>query len=332
MAQIEVLADLDETPPNSPRWYELRRMGFGGSDAAALAGVSPYRDQTPYAKWVEKVTEGPGTNSRWATEEEVPEYIQWGHILEPVIREQFVKRTELDVVRFPKMVRSVQYPFMLANVDGLVVQRREDGELGQAITAIYEGKTSRRDWFEDGEVVIPVQYRVQAFHYMIVLELDVVYFACLVGGQLLRVAVLERDDKLMEDLIAIEAHYWQMVVDGTPPPAEAPDVDALRKHWTPAPGKSVELTAELAMELKRRQGLKAQMSDLELEVKGIDARLMEFMGDAEQATWKGQTAITWKLDQKGKLQGRELEAKRPDIYAEFLGEPSRRFLPKEIAS
>jgi putative phage-type endonuclease len=327
MAQIEVLADLDEIPPNSPRWYELRRLGWGGSDAAALAGVSPYRDQTPLSKWSEKMTEGPGVNTRWANEDDIPEYIAWGHILEEPIRAEFSRRTELEVVRFPKMVRSIRYPFMLANVDGLIL----DGE-GASITAIYEGKTSRRDWMDDGEVTIPVQYAVQGYHYMVVLELDVVYFACLVGGQLLRVATLERNDQLMEDLIAIEAAMWQNVVDGIPPAAEGADVDMLRRHWTPEPGKSVELTAELAMEVKRRHGLHTQKSTIEDEIKDIDARLMEFMGDAEQATWHDQTAITWKQDAKGKLQGKELEKAYPEIAKQFTGPPSRRFIPKEIAS
>lgn len=324
-AQIEVLADLDETPPNSPRWYELRRLGWGGSDAAALVGLSPYRDQTAYAKWVEKVTEGPGANARFA-DGEVPEYIQWGHILEEPIREEFSRRTELEVIRFPQMVRSIKYPFMLANVDGLILEGTDN------ITGIYEGKTSRRDWVEDGEVVIPIQYRIQGFHYMAVLELDVVHFACLVGGQKLVVVELERNDQLIEDLIAIEEHMWSKVVEGVPPAVEAADVSVLRKHWTPVTGKTVELTAELALSLKGRKALQDQKRDLEEKIDGIDATLMEFMGDAEQATWKGQTAVTWKLDSRGKIRTKELEAARPDIAEEFRGDPSRRFLPKEIAS
>jgi putative phage-type endonuclease len=326
MANIEVLADLDEVPPNSPRWYELRRLGWGGSDAAALVGVSPYRDQTPLAKWSEKLTEGPGVV---VAEEDEPEYLRWGKLLEEPVRAEFSRRTELEVVRFPKMVRSIEYPFMLANVDGLIV---DAGSLVTNITGIYEGKTSRRDWFDDGAVVIPIQYVIQGYHYMIVLELDVVYFACLVGGQLLRVGVLERNETLMEDLIAIEAAMWQNVVDRIPPDAQAADVDMLRRHWTPVAGKTIELTAELAMEVKRRHGLHAQKIELEDEIKGIDARLMEFMGDAELATWKDQTAITWKQDQKGKLKGKELEAAYPEIAAQFIGDPGRRFLPKELTA
>jgi putative phage-type endonuclease len=334
MANIEVLADLDEIPPNSPRWYELRRTGWGGSDAAALVGVSPYRDQTPLAKWSEKMTEGPGVNARWANEDDIPEYIQWGHILEEPVRREFCRRTQLEVVRFPKMVRSIAYPFMLANVDGLIVDTDDSEAEGQvtAVTGIYEGKTSRKDWWDDGEVVIPIQYVIQGYHYMVVLELDVLYFACLVGGQLLRVAVLERNDKLMEDLVAIEAAMWQNVLDGIPPDASGADVDMLRRHWTPIAGKSIELTAELAMSVKRRAGLHAQKVTIEDEIKDIDAALMEFMGDAEQATWKEQVAITWKQDAKGRLQGKELAAAYPDIAKQFTGEPSRRFIPKELTA
>ncbi len=326
MAQIEVLADLDETPPNTPEWYELRRLGWGGSDAAALAGVSPYRGQTPYAKWVEKMSE-----SSPADPEAEPEYLTWGKLLEAPVREEFERRTELEVVRFPKMVRSIPHPFMLANVDGLIVDRDRPENVAN-ITGIYEGKTSRFDWASDGTVTIPVQYAVQGYHYMAVLELDIVHYACLVGGQKLVVAELERNDKLIEDLIAIEAAMWQKVVDGIPPAAEAGDIDTLRRHWTPEAGKSIELTAELAMSLKARAQLKSTITSAEDDVKAIDAALMEFMGDAEEATWRNQTAITWKQDQKGRLKTKELAAAYPDIAKQFTGEPSRRFIPKEIAS
>lgn len=323
MAQVEVLADLDEVPPNSPRWHELRRLGIGGSDAGAIVGVSRFK--TPYQVWVEKMSEG-------TVIEEDSEPAQWGKILERPVRDEFSRRTGIEVIDFPKMVRHAQHQHMLANVDGLSVETKPGTGLVTGITGIYEGKTSRYDWSDDGAVVIPPSYAVQGYHYMAVLELDIVHYACLIGGQKLVVAELERDDKMIEDLMAIEAAFWAQVVDGTPPPAEAADVDTLRRRWTPETGKSVELTAELAMELKRRKGLKEAISSAEGVVKEIDAKLMEFMGDAEVATWREQTAITWKLDQKGKLQGRELERKRPDIYAEFLGEPSRRFLPKELTA
>ena len=38
---------------NSPEWYELRKSGIGGSDAAAILGLSPWK--TNVDLWEEKV-------------------------------------------------------------------------------------------------------------------------------------------------------------------------------------------------------------------------------------------------------------------------------------
>ena len=52
MSNIEIVADLTEIKPSSPEWLELRKLGIGGSDAAAVCGIGR---RTPYEVWADKV-------------------------------------------------------------------------------------------------------------------------------------------------------------------------------------------------------------------------------------------------------------------------------------
>lgn len=322
MSTLEIVADLDEIKVHSPEWHELRRAGIGGSDAAAVCGLSRWK--TPYQVWADKISEAPAVE---VPEDEEPDYITAGKILEGPVRDWFSRRTGINVIRFPKMIRNSAHPFMLANVDGLT------GESMRAVDGVYEGKTSRFDWSTpDGEVDIPFEAAVQGYHYLAVYGLDRVHYGCLVGGQKLVVAELERNDKIIEDMLAIEEAFWAHVIDGTPPPVEAGDVDHFRKRWQPQTGKTIELSGTYATALKVRAGYQANVSTLKEKISKIDAEIMAAMGDAEIATFQGETLVTWKLDKIGRLQGRELRAAHPDIAAEFTGPPSRRFLPKEIES
>ncbi len=36
---------------NSPEWYELRKSGIGGSDAAAILGISPWKTNVDLSRF-----------------------------------------------------------------------------------------------------------------------------------------------------------------------------------------------------------------------------------------------------------------------------------------
>jgi putative phage-type endonuclease len=316
---IEIVADLEQIEVHSPEWHELRKLGVGGSDAGAVCGFSRFR--TPYQVWAEKVS------PVVPDEDDENEPQLWGKLLEPVVREEFTRRTGIQVHPFPRMVRNSERPYMLANVDGLTGP-------AQSLTGAYEGKTTRRSdlWpvADDGTVQVPFDNMVQGMHYLAVLELERIYFACLVGGQTLRIAEVEVNPQLVEDLIAIEAAFWQSVLDRNPPEVSAQDVSVLRSRWDAEAGKRIELSGTHHTNLKVRAKYKTQIKDTQEKIDQIDAEIMAFMGDAEEAVFNGQTVVTWRTDKRGRVDGTALAAAHPEIADEFRKPPGRRFLPKEI--
>jgi len=319
---IEILADLDELEGSAdPEYQALRKVGLGGSDAGAICGLSRFR--TPYQVWAEKVNPS-------ATGHIESEVMRWGKLLEAPIRTEFQERTGIEVHPFPKMIRNSDHPWMLASVDGLTGPSNK-------LTGVFEAKTTRYPdhWKkdDDGVVQVPFEYVVQGMHYLAVLGLEHLHFACLIGGQELRIAEVERNETLIGDLIEIEYAFWQRVIDREPPEVGAADVGTLKARWQPEAGKTIELVPTFGAALKARAKHKAGIKQLEHAIDQIDAEVMAAMGDAEEATVNGRIVATWKSTSRTTIDTKALKVAHPEILAEFSNTTvSRRFLPKEITT
>ena len=88
------------------------------------------------------------------------------------------------------ILQSSEYPFMLADLDGVI---KEDGKM-----CIFEAKTASAYKQEIWEKGVPEAYILQVQHYMAVTGAEKAYVAALVGGnRFYRYEVL-RDDALIE--------------------------------------------------------------------------------------------------------------------------------------
>ena len=66
--------------PGSPEWTEARRTRLGGSEIAAVLGLSPWT--SPFTLWhVKAGSVEPEPGNRWT---------EWGHRLEPVVAAKFL--------------------------------------------------------------------------------------------------------------------------------------------------------------------------------------------------------------------------------------------------
>lgn len=153
------------------QWLEYRRKGIGGSDAAAVLGISPFRTgRDLYYDKLNIVTADDAEN--WVQ-------LEVGTLLEPLVAKIFAHKTGYKIYRRPFMFRHPQYPWMLADLDYMV-------ELPDGTTAILEIKTTnynaKDNWWYNGEEIVPIYYESQGRHYMAVMNIDRVYFCCLYGN------------------------------------------------------------------------------------------------------------------------------------------------------
>ena len=120
-----ILVDTSDLPRDE--WLKYRRLGIGGSDAAAILGISPFRTARDlYYDKLNIVTADDEGN--WVA-------MEMGNLLEPLVARIFAKKTGLKVFQRKCMFQHPHYPWMLADLDYLV-------ELPDGSIAILEIKTS----------------------------------------------------------------------------------------------------------------------------------------------------------------------------------------------
>ncbi|MCM1224289.1 MAG: YqaJ viral recombinase family protein [Lachnospiraceae bacterium] len=227
-------------------WLALRRTGIGGSDAGAVCGVNPYG--SPMKVFLDK-TGG-------AEREKESEAIRQGHDLEDYVAQRFMESAGLKVRRSNYMYRSESHPFMIADVDRLVVG--EDAGLECKTAGAYNA-----DKWKDGE--IPLHYVLQCYHYMAVTGKRAWYIAAVILGQGFTCRKLEWDDGIINGLTAAEGHFWHEYVEtGAIPPPDGSKTcgTALEQYFhTSKKGKAVELVG-FDGQLGRREEILAQIEGL----------------------------------------------------------------------
>ena len=95
------------------KWLEFRRQGIGGSDAAAVLGISPFRTGVDlyYDKLGLPVAE---SEENWVA-------MEMGNLLEDLVARIFAKKTGLKVTPMKMMFQHPDHPWMLADLDRLVI-------------------------------------------------------------------------------------------------------------------------------------------------------------------------------------------------------------------
>jgi putative phage-type endonuclease len=302
---------------------QQRTQGIGGSDAAVVVGLSPFK--TPYQLYLEKRGAVP------ASEEETLA-MKFGTLLEEPIAQHYCDVTGRQVRKQPTVFHD-QYPFMLANIDRQILKDpRGPGVLEVKTTNEWSGRSIQ------GVEDIPDHYYCQAQHYMAVYDYAWASFAVLIGGQRFIWFDIERHDGVIAELIRQEAEFWERVQTGNPPPIDgAPRTgDLLKKLYPRDTGKVLTIQAPELIEAARQLvSAKALVKKVEADVTLYENQLKSAIGEASEAVLPGFGAITWKSAKdsvKESIDLDKLKAAYPEVYAACLTQElrhgGRRFLLK----
>lgn len=289
-------------------WLEERRKGIGGSDVAAILGLSPWR--TAYQIWEDK--------TGLAEEQIETPALYWGRLLEDPIRQAYADRTGLTVTKPDRTFTSAEHPFMIANLDGIA----SDGRL-------VELKTSSRadGWGEEGTDEIPEYYMTQVQHYMAVMGVDRTDVGVLIAGRDFRIYTVLADVELQQMLIGEEARFWKLVTTNTPPEVSCA-ADAARRWRTATAKKAIDANASQFAVWQNLCTIRTQIADLQEREDALKAELMSEMQDAVSLKANGKTLASWSLPATRKtVDSKRLKAEFPEIYAQVLktGTPQRTF-------
>jgi putative phage-type endonuclease len=303
---------VDKTGWTEEDWQEYRSKqtgvggspSIGGSDVSTILGLNPYK--TPFTLWLEKtgqIEPEPVNN----------EYVEWGNILEPVIIEKFRKETGFEVLQNPYVMAHDEHDFMLANIDGEVIDDLHNGERG-----VLEIKTSRERYKKDWEDGPPLYYMCQIQHYLAVMNYNYAYCAVLLGGSTFRYFLIERDDYIIDQIISAEMEFIRMVKENIAPEIDGSEAVSnwLNQKFPADNSETLEMTSlheAMAHEYLRLTSLIKEMS---AEADAIKNQLKLEAG--ENRLMKGETIrVSLPTVSKILFDSKRFAAEHPDLYESY---------------
>ena len=323
---------IDTAGMDNDRWLECRMHGplgdipytVGGSDVAAIFGVSPWT--TPLELWlIKKGRIKPPEKSN-------ADQLQMGHLWEPIAAHWYQVKTENTVMDDTNLYQHADHPYALANFDRRFT-RASDGEPG-----ILECKSctyhKAGDWAEDA---IPLYYELQLRFYLAVADVDIGAFSAVWGNNPdndLAMPEIVRD-RAKEDMIfeRLEEWIWSLENDKPPTMQDVKPKLALeslaRIYGSSQKGlptvefsgryeKPLRKIARLQEELSTRN---AEIKKLEKEIEAHSVRIAEAMKEHEHGvltTTNDKLLIDFVTRKTRRPDSKALKQKYPSVYDEVL--------------
>ena len=295
-------------------WLAQRRKTIGGSDAAAIIGLSRYA--TPYTIFMDKTGRLPDKLDT--------EAMRLGRDLEDYVAKRWCEETGKKVRRVQAMLYNPLYPFAHADVDRMVIG--EDAGLECKTTSTLDVKQFKG-------VEFPEKYYAQCVHYMAVTGAKRWYLAVLVFGRGFFTFVLERDQAEIDALMAAEDSFWTgYVKTDTPPPPDGSEAttEALQTIYAESQDEERELFGRETM-LDEYMMLKRQKKAIEERQGEIENALKNDLQEAERGRC-GVYAVTWKSQVRSTFQPKAFAQAYPniDLTPFYKSSTSRPFKVTEV--
>lgn len=305
------------------QWLASRRKGIGGSDIAALLGLTQYK--TPYQLWLEKTAR--------ETSDETSEPAYWGNRLEDIVADEFSRRSGLKVQRVNQILVG-QEDWMLGNIDRAVINpdiaKRvylKDGRI--TTNQILECKTAsgwlQKLWGDNAES-IPDYYLTQCQWYMGNTQTEICHAAVLIGGQQFRRYQIKFDPELFGLLVTEARRFWFEHVKADIPPEPTTIGDCLHLWAKQDPASILEASPELVELVASYKDLKADIDAAGDELEQIKIQIMQHVKEAETVVHNGSKLLTFKAQESTRLDSKALKAAHPDLFQQFAKTSATRVL------
>lgn len=305
---------------HTDRWHEERRHGIGGSDIAAIAGLSRYA--SAMTVYLEKIGAGEDVEQNDAME--------WGTRLEETVAAKFaddhpefkvLRKVDTDGDEFTFW--HADHPWAYAHVDRQLVANDKTGET--PYEAAWECKTSGREgrkynWTDEaGNDMVPDSVMAQVQWEIACLNVERAYLSVLFEGRTYREFIIERDDEMITLLFTIGEEFWRHVETRTPPAIDSSDAtkEVLAILYRETIDEELELPAETAELVARRIEAKEAIAQTERILQGIDNQLKALLGEHETGR-AGDYFVSWKPQTRsGGIDAKSLAEHYPDVADQF---------------
>lgn len=262
-------------------WLAERKTGIGASEAAAVAGCSPW--STPLGVYFDKTGQVPNE------EREPTPWQKWGLKLEDQVANDYREESGVPIEKAPQLMRYADWPVMLASCDYWV-----PGERVSDIKCVFNNRSQQ--FGEEGTDEIPPHYALQLQQQMAVAEVDQADLVCLfLGAWKVKVYHVARKQDVIDNLLQIEQDFWQRVLNHDPPLPDFEHPTTLELLNSLDPEGEITLLGDDALQLANQyEALGEFLSGSKKQRDAVKAKLIALMGDAPQGDLPDGRTITRK--------------------------------------
>jgi len=298
--------------PTSPAALKPDRTTFlGGSDIAAVMGISPWK--TPVVLWQEKT----GRSEEPKPDKFRQRILERGKKLEPYVLEMVTDKLreqghEVEIIATNKYYTDVDHNFLRCEID---FEMLLDGEHINGDCKTVSG-FARAHWGEEDTDEVPMHYAAQFMHGMGITGRSRCLVAALIGLDDVAIYWVNRDDDTIAAMRERAVRFWTQYVqtDTAPDPIEFSDITALFPRDN---GQPIEATEKIAAAVASLKHVKSQIKTLEEQEEELRFQIGDFISPNTTLTFRGADIATWKAQDTARIDSKRLKAEMPDIAAKL---------------
>lgn len=300
---------------NKQEWLRERKNYLGGTDLAAIAGLSPYR--TALDVYLDKTSDDITCETNAA--------MRWGTLLEDVVANEYSEVIGQTTAIEPNTIYHPEYKFLGANIDRWV------GNKEYVLECKTAGFTKAKEWGDLGTEQIPELYLIQVAYYAAMCDVYKVDIAVLIGGQDFRIYTYERNKELEDKIIKIGINFWSNHIEKRVPPKCVNTRDTF--HLFPQSNYQ-EIVAEsnIMEKLEQLKSLKKEENRIADTIEKLKTDIQEFMRDYDVLIDnQGNVIATWKNTvPKSFFDVKKFKDEAKELYLKYVShvKQSRVFLIK----
>lgn len=267
-------------PPSREQWLADRRQGIGGSDLAAVLGLSKWK--TPYDVWADKT----GRHTEPENDD-----MRRGRLLEPVIRAMYEERHGVTLTD-PGHMQATE-PLIMGTPDAM------DGD------RVVEFKSTRWYVHKRWQGEPPVDYWAQMQHYMYLTGAREAVLVVLVDGADYHEYPVAYDEAWTRDAIRRAVQWWEAyVVTDTPPPSIEPVPE-------PVTGETATVDSAIRDTIKDLLDIRDLEDRIKDQREQLEAVVKDYMKGATTLVDGERAVATWKEVTSSRIDTKALRAENP---------------------
>lgn len=310
-----------------------RRKFLGGSEIAAVMGISPW--QTPVDLWKDKT----GRAEPRPADPIREGILRRGQRLEPIVREMAIDKLrerglQVELVAKNRRYYDAELPWLTSEIDFEVVlsgvaeiggaEVRFERELVTADCKTAAG-FARRKWGAEDTDAMPLHYLAQFMQGLDLTGRDRCLCAALIGLDDVALYWVTRDDVTIAAMRERAQSFWidHVLADVPPDPIKYADI---RELYPIDNGRTVEATDEIAQAAREHRSLGLQIKALEAQREALALQIGDYLQDFKTLTVEGRPAYTFPTIESMRVDMAAMRRQHAGLVALFEERTSTRVL------